>query len=57
MSAPILKTYAVEGFYTKTYGWEPVTHASTWDEAISLLRNYRTAEPNIQFRITGEIQQ
>lgn len=57
MSTPILKTFAVEGFYTKTYGWEPVTHASTWDEAISLLRDYRTTEPNIQFRITGEIQQ
>ena len=57
MSAPVLKSYAIEGFYTKTYGWEPVTYASSWDEATSLLRDYRTAEPTIQFRITGEIQQ
>ena len=50
-------TWSVEGFYTNTYGWEPVTYASSWDEAARLLKDYRAAEPTIRFRVSGGIQQ
>jgi hypothetical protein len=43
--------YEVQGLYnSKTYGWEAVFTASTREEAISILKDYRESE-RVPFRI------
>jgi len=42
--------YEVQGLYTKTHGWEAVFTASTKEEALSILKDYRNNE-RVPFRI------
>ena len=43
--------YEVQGLYnSKTYGWEAVFTASTKEEALSILKDYRESE-RVPFRI------
>ena len=42
--------YEIQGFYTRTYGWEPVDTVSTRDEATKRLSEY-TQNEKVPFRI------
>lgn len=44
-------TWEVQGNYGPPHGWECVTGAATFTEARGYLRDYRTNEPGIPFRI------
>ena len=42
--------YEIQGFYTRTYGWEAVDTTATRQEAIQRLTEYRQNE-KVPFRI------
>ena len=42
--------YEIQGFYTRTYGWEPVDTVSTKEEATQRLCEY-TQNERVPFRI------
>ena len=48
--------YEIQGFYTRTYGWEPVDTVSTRDEATKRLSEY-TQNERVPFRIKKVSQQ
>lgn len=43
--------WGVQGCYGYAHGWECVTAAETFKEARGYLKDYRTNEPGIAFRL------
>ena len=51
MSAGAEHAYAVQGYYSRHYGWETVCEEETRAEAIGRLREYDENEPQYAHRI------
>jgi hypothetical protein len=46
-----LYLYVVQGYYTKSYGWEDITQSENYIEARNDIRAYRENERGYMFRM------